>query len=184
MFTITAIALFVLVAPVSAAVITFDDPVGNSILYSYPAAFSDGGLTFTNKGTYMSVWGASSPNSNLTNNLIFAGFSSGDLMSITKTGGGSFDLNSLDMSLSWYDSYSSETILINGTPITLGQGIQNYVLNLQGVTQVDITGVPSNSGYWLMDNVNTGSAVPEPTSLLLFGTGLSGIGLAAWRRRK
>jgi len=39
----------------------------------------------------MGVWDFSSPNSNGTNNNIFAGFNTVDYETITKTGGGSFN---------------------------------------------------------------------------------------------
>jgi hypothetical protein len=176
--------LMVIVPQANAGVVTFDDAFGNSIVGTAQTSFSDQGLTFTNFGTYMYVWGPAispNPNGNGTNSLIFAGYGANDYLTITKTGGGTFDLYSLDMALSWYNTSVSETILVNGSPITLIQGLQNYVLNLLGVTQVTITGVPSMTGYWLADNINTNVAAPLPGGLLLLGSGL--VGLIGLRRR-
>ncbi len=166
----------------NANVITFDDAQSNSVLYSPFTSFSDGGLTFTNNGSFAYIWDSSSPNSNGTNNLIFAGFSTGDYLAITRTGGGLFNLNSIDATISWFDNNPSETIQVNGSPITIIQGMQTFSLGLIGVSQVNITGVPSNGGYWAMDNVNM-AAVPEPET---YGMMLAGLGLVGFisRRRK
>ncbi len=160
-FTLAAAASAALLSafPAFATTVTFDDAAGNSIVDQAQSVFSDQGLTFTNSGTYMYVWDGGSPNGNGTNANIFAGFSTGDFESITRTGGGAFDLVSLDLAISWYDANPTEIITVNGAPLTITQTLTTYTLNLLGVTQVDISGVPSNGGYWLADNVTT--SVPE-----------------------
>lgn len=171
-------------APAYANVITFDDPASIAVLNdAFIGTHSTGGVTFTNNGTSMGVWDSTTPNSNGTNSLIFAGFFGGDHMSITRTGGGVFDLTSFDLTISWFDGNALETVSVNGSPINIIQSMQTFAVNLIGVTQVDITGVPSNSGYWALDNVvvNTGASVPEPASLLLVGSGL--VAVTMGRRR-
>jgi hypothetical protein len=157
--------------------------------YSAPVV-STGGLDFSllSGGPFLSVWDGSSPNGNGTPALIFSNFTPGEI-AITRTGGGSFDLNSFDMSISWYDGDSSTTVNVTEFPVvglpqtlTLSQGLQTYSLNLSGVTQVNVTGMLSGSGYWVMDNV-TYNATPEPASLALAGFGLIAVAVR-FRRRK
>lgn len=110
---------------------------------------STGGLDFNSGvdciGSYMYVWDGSSPNGNGTPALIFAGFGSGNSMTMSLTGGGSFTLNSVDMTISWYDANPMETIMVNGsTPIMLMQGLMTYPLNLTG-TSFTFSDLPSGS---------------------------------------
>jgi opacity protein-like surface antigen len=165
-----------------ATVVTFDDAAGNSILDVGQSIFTDQGLTFTNSGTYMYVWDGTNPNGNGTNANIFAGFNTPDYETITLAAGGAFDLNSLQLAISWYDPNPTEVILVNGNPLTITDTLTTYNLNLDGVTSVTISGVPSDGGYWLADNINFDSSVPEPMTIALFGAGL--LGLGALRRRK
>ena len=136
------------------------------------------GLDFTMTGDHMYVWCCNSPNGNGLPGLIYADFTGGNTMTITKTGGGPFTLDSVDMTISFYDANASEVITANGIPLTLVQGLQTYNLDLSGVTSVVFTGVPSLSGYWFMTNVNYNSTTPEPGTLALLGSGaLAGLGV-------
>jgi hypothetical protein len=163
--------------------ITFDDAVSNAVLHiNNIGSLSTGGLTFTDHGSNMGVWGpATTPGSNGTNSLIHAGFATGDYMAITKTGGGLFDLSSIDIAISFYDNNPSEIIYVNGTPITILPVMTTFILGLTGVSEVDITSVPSNTGYWALDNVVT--SVPEPEAYALFMAGLGMMGFIARRRK-
>jgi hypothetical protein len=165
----------------NAAVLTFDDVVSPQ-LFSSIGTFSYGGLDFNHSNTgFVAVWDPNSPNSNGTNNLI-SGYDA--ILNITATGGGTFNLNSLDLAISWYDLNSTETIFVNGNPLVITQLLSNYVLNLVGVTSISITGF--SSGYFLADNINVDiSSVPVPAALPLLLTGLGGlVGVARSRKRK
>jgi hypothetical protein len=171
-----------------AGVVTFDDSVGNSLLGQGMGAgqsFSDQGLTFSVIGSGVGyVWDHTAPNSNGTNNNIF-GFGPTDTESITKTGGGAFNLNSIDLAISFYDSNPTELITINGTPLLITQTLTTYMLNLNGVSQVNISGVASGTGYWLADNVTFNVAVtPLPSTWTLLIAGFLGLGFVAYRGTK
>jgi hypothetical protein len=181
-----AIGLTLLCVPAYAGIVTFNSfaPTDSQGIY----VVSDGGLTFSG-GIDLAVWNSGSPNSNGTPGLI-DGYDG--VATITRTGGGAFDLNSFEMTLSFYtDSLTTAVIPVTAyfsgggsasQNIMLKQGLQAYGLGLLDVVSVDI-GI-LDGGYWLMDNVEYDAAtVPEPASLLLFGTGLVGAVRAVRKRR-
>jgi hypothetical protein len=169
-----------------AAIVNFDDSVGNSLLFQGfgpGSSFTDQGLTFSVGGFGTEyVYSGISPNSNGTNNLIF-GSGTGDTESITKAGGGAFTLNSIQIAVSWYDPNSTDTITINGTPLTITTTLTTYNLNLVGVTSVNISGVASDTGYWTADNI-VYNGVPELSTWAMMLAGFAGLGLAASRHNR
>lgn len=181
LYGLVAAAVIGLGAAVSAhaSVVTFNSyPVD----YQPFASLSDGGLDFAAGGGGLAyVWDGTSPNSNGTNNLI-SGFGS-STMTITKSGGGVFDLSSIDFAISWYSPEVLDSILINGSPLAITSTLTTYMINLVGVSSVIITGLSSDSGYWLADNIvySAATSVPEPSSFAL--AALACTAMACRRRR-
>jgi hypothetical protein len=85
------------------------------------------------------------------------------------------------MAISWYDGNPTETITVNGSPLTIDQTLTTYNLNLNNVSSVSINGFGAGL-YWTADNINYTPA-PEPASLALLSMGLAALGVASRKRR-
>jgi hypothetical protein len=150
-------------------------------LYSPITTYTESGYTFTYGGPGLAfIWDANSPNSNGTPNLIL-GFSPSDAITITKVGGGSFKLISADLAVSWFSMVSPNTVLANGSPLTIDSTLTTYNFNATG-TSFTLTGLASDDGYWVGDNFTFG-AVPEPANWAMLIAGFGLVGVVARRRR-
>ncbi len=171
-----------------ADIVTFDDSAGNSIVFPHGGgfagyAFSEQGLTFTNHGSFMDICNGFAGN-DTTNANCFSGYSGNDYEAITRQGGGKFNVESIDMVISEYDTQPMDVVSINGANYYIGTTLSTLTLNLNNISELDISGVASTSGYWAADNINFSTSVPEPATWAMLILGMGAMGAVLRRRRE
>jgi hypothetical protein len=195
---LAAFSFVLLAGMANANTVTFNGYLPNNVNLT---TISTDGLDFTQiGGGDLYVWSAGeSPNDGGNAGLISA---LGKGVTISLTGGGAFTLNSIDQTISWYDSNPTEDVLVTGSlqgggtvaeNLVLEQGLQDFNLaGLSDVTSVNIADISAGTGYWLIGSVDytlisnagyaTAPAVSEPGTLSLVGCGaLAAFGF--WRRK-
>ena len=104
-----------------------------------------------------------------------------DTVTLTKQGGGAFNLQSIDAKGLAFDQYEiddADTILVNGKPFSIDLNLRTLNVNLNNVTSVAFSfaepGRLDTPRGFIMDNAQV-SPVPLPSSLPLFSTALLGL---------
>ena len=154
------------------------------------ATYLEGGLTFTSgdgspNGLYH--WGTSqSFNADPKGSTLFENHVGVDLV-VTKTGGGSFNLDSFDLADA-FNTGAASVIAFNytdgtgahSTNLTLDTnvGLQTFAFGYAGVTSFSLR---QDYPYFQLDNVTVNS-VPEPETYALMAAGLLAMGFAARRK--
>ncbi len=97
-------------------------------------------------------------------------------------GGGQFGAP-IDYQLQFFNQGVLVDTLV-GSVAPNGGSFIGYASTLGSFNRVEVLALTSS--FEVADNVTVGdaAAIPEPTSLLLLGTGLGALGLVAWRRKK
>ncbi len=187
---ICATALALTPAIASATVITFEEsPQASGAVPSTQADIISGGYVFdssTNHTHLVNNYSGGDSGSTFFSADDFAG---SNTVTMSKDGGGIFDLFSLDLG-NWFET--SSNLLLTGnlsgggvvsTNIALG-AFATFQLNWSNLSSVVFDSTAGTGDqYWGVDNINLeGGSVPAPASLALVGLGLFGIRFACQRR--
>jgi len=180
-----------------AAVIDFNE-LSHGGYYQPVNPLISGGFSFVNNGagfanSALGVWGSNgSETMDPGAAAVFHNYSN-SITTVTKVGGGIFDLNSIDLADVYNNGFGGDVLLTftdgMGTTsqnVTLDNlvGGQTFALNRNGLTAFTMQGVTTQGGWLQFDNVvvNGQGAVPEPSAwaLMILGFGVVGPGM---RRR-
>ena len=180
-----AAGLALTAAPANAAVVDFEGYTDTLAQLPFSGA-NIGGLTFdTNFYQYISASPGDGQADNGTDYYINGYYGA----TITKTGGGSFKLNSFDLARSYYtDSNFAVTFTFNhfgggSTSATFGASPPSFTTHTFNLPQLASIQIGSTNGYVALDNI-TYNAVPEPTTWAMMLLGFFGLGSALRARRR
>ncbi|MES2582204.1 MAG: PEP-CTERM sorting domain-containing protein [Pseudomonadota bacterium] len=183
-----AAALLILAPAVSVAqTVTFE----GLPLYEQRNTWVSEGFSFSGNGPeYIHLDGEKATNG--TNYLIW-GWGPSYVMTVNRVDNTWFDLVSLDLGNSYYtNSFGTVNLTASygaggsyTTTLSLTDSFQTFNLGLQGVSAVYISGVDDGAGvgYTAIDNFNTTTPVPEPSTYALLLAGLGLMGTIARRRK-
>ena len=182
--TLCAAIISIVALPIHAALIDFEGASGVAPIGEF-LDVGDYRFTLTGGGSGVLVIITSSNIIEADTTKLFA--TNHSEITMTRIDGGAFNLLSLDISGSWVDpedwrrwadsvdiiaGASTTNVVLDGTPATY----QNIVLNYLDVTNVQFDPIindnlAANSYEFVIDNLSV-SAVPVPTAVWLFGSGL------------
>lgn len=186
-----AAVLALAVGPGRADTLTFDQlPYGE---YGGASYLETGGYRFTASQT-MYLWTAASPNASNGTNMLIWGWQN-DLLTIERQDGATFDLQGMDLGLSFFADTSPAGLQLSAQypqgnsdhiSLSLTNSFQNYALDLKGLQRLTLSSASAGiATYTALDNLQVAlsAPVPEPREygMLLLGLGL--IGVLTRRRR-
>jgi hypothetical protein len=192
------VASAAMVMNAEAATMTFEGVVTSTGSQTPVTPYTEAGFTLTNLqgGNTDGIFGAAASGVNANGTSVFGWCTvCGTTITIelTAVGGGPFSLTSLDAAFLAKVTGTPQTITALGHLLGGGTVTQTFALSpnwttfnlssFTSLTSVDFSAIVGDPDP-AFDNLVLSSATPLPAALPLFATGLGGLGLLGWRRKR